>query len=337
MNRARLKAIGKLLFFLGAPLGFLAALFGGGVYCGVTHRYAITSFERDNLGLDVEVPAAPEAAAGGRFAELIRRSVPQLELPQWPSAPPPTSAPPVSVATPAPVGPTANAPVDAPTAPPAKVDAVTGALADRLALPVRVKVKVLVDDELVQAHPDWIDYVQRNVDRASAIYREQFGITLELASVGRWPIATAGLGSGQLLADLRARPRESADVLLGLTNRPLDNRIAGEAETPDTDSPFNGTRAVVYAVPKLHDPHLSTMLHEFGHIFGALDVTNPDDPAFKAGSWMSYAPIDPARAPWIDADNRARVLARKDKPFGPDAAPPVAAEVEPPPTADEPM
>lgn len=338
MNPARLKAIGKLVFFLGAPLGFLLALFGSGVYCGVTHRHAITSFERDTLGLDVEVPPAP--APGGASLNDLVGSLPRPTMPELPRPASPSPSPqPGTSATP-PAAPAADPPPAAqpPAGPPTKVDAVTGTLADRLAMPVRVKVKVLVDDELVRAHPDWIDYVQRSVDRASAIYQEQFGITLELASVGRWPIATAGLGAAQLLADLQTRPRESADVLFGLTARPLDDRIAGEAETPASDSPFNGTRGVVYAVPGLHDAHLPTLLHELGHLFGALDVTDPVDPAYQAGSWMSYAPIDATRGPWIDADNRARVLVRKDKPFAPDApSTPPGAPAEPTDPVGEPM
>jgi hypothetical protein len=33
---------------------------------------------------------------------------------------------------------------------------------------------------------------------------------------------------------------------------------------------------------------------------------------------MSYAPAHDGQAPWIDADNRKRVLERKDKPFAPE-------------------
>jgi hypothetical protein len=187
-----------------------------------------------------------------------------------------------------------------------------------LALPVTVRVKVLVDDELIAAQPDWIDYVQRTVSAASQTYQKQFGITLELTSVGRWPVVGAGMDADQLLADVRARAREGNDIVLGFTNRPWDDRVAGKADTPTPDSAFNGAYGVVYATPAHHLAHLRTMLHEVGHIFGATDITDPGDPGFRAGSWMSYAPARETDAPWIDADNRRRILERKDMPFIPE-------------------
>jgi hypothetical protein len=63
-------------------------------------------------------------------------------------------------------------------------------------------------------------------------------------------------------------------------------------------------------------------LHELGHIFGAQDIKDPRDPSWKAGSWMSYAPVRPGQAPWIDAKNRERILERKDKPFAPESVAP---------------
>ena len=308
MNSARLKAVGKLLLVLGAPIGFVFALFGSGVYCGVQNRYEITSFERDVFGLDVEVPAKPEEPA--------------------PAAPTPASTEPAPTApTPEPVAPpTAVEPTPTPTPPPAvveepapKVDPLASDLAARMALPVKVRVKVLVDDDLVAQHEDWIDYVQRTVSKASHVYEEQFGIELELSGVARWPVAAKGMRVDALLDDLRGRPREGSDILLGMTARPLDEgTISGQAETPSPGSPFNGAHGIVYAVPDAREPHLRTLLHEVGHMFGALDITDASDASWQAGSWMSYAPAVDGQAPWIDAENRKRVLERKDKPFAPE-------------------
>jgi metallopeptidase family M12-like protein len=330
MNRARLLAIGKLGLLLGVPLGLVLTLFGSGVYCGVTHRAGITGFEHDVLGLDVEVaqadpqpstPPASDAANSPLGAEPASEPTTPTTTPPTTApttTPPPTTAPstPPPTTTPA----TTPAPVVVEETPTAKVDPLSGGLADRLQLPVRVRIKVLVDDELTTTHADWIDYVQRTVSRASQIYEQQFGISLELYGVGRWSVATAGLGADQLLDDLRARPRDGADVLVGMTMRPLDGSISGEAETPTAESAFNGAHGIVYAVPRTREPHLRTLLHEVSHMFGALDVTDPSDAAWVAGSWMSYAPVRDGQAPWIDADNRRRVLERKDKPFAPEEA-----------------
>jgi hypothetical protein len=324
MNRARLLAIGKLLLLLGIPTGLVLSLFGAGVHCGVTHRAAITGFERDVLGLDVEVPKAPESKAPE--AKAPESKAPEAKAPESNVVKAPEAT-----ATPEAKPPEAKPPEPAPPVTPPAVtttDPLAGDLAARLAMPVRVRIKVTVDDELIAAHPDWIDYVQRTVAAASQVYEQQFGITLELAGVTRWSVVTAGLSADQLLNELKTHGRDGSDVMVGLTARPLDGSISGEAETPSPSSAFNGAYGIVYAVPGAREPHLRTLLHEVGHMFGALDITDTGDPAWQAASWMSYAPVRDGQVPWIDAENRRRVLERKDKPFAPEpgpAATPVAA------------
>ena len=336
MNKRRVLAIAKLVILFGTPVAFVVGLFSCGVYCGVQHREGITTFERDWLGLDVEVPKAegdakpdPDGkAADGKADERPQKDAepkPDPEPPKAPTPTPKTAEPDPTDAAPAPVErepeptPELEPP---PVAPPqTRADPLEGELATKLSMPVRVSVKVLVDDEVIASRPDWIDYVQRVVASASQVYEKQFGITLELTSVGRWSVTTAGLDSEQLLGDVRARPREGNDVLLGFTNRPFDDRTAGKADTPAQDSAFNGAYGVIYAMPGHHQAHLRTLLHELGHVFGALDITDPSDAAFVAKSFMSYASARESDAPWIDAENRKRILERKDLPFVAEAEP----------------
>lgn len=320
MNRARLLAVGKLLLLVGIPIGLIGTLFGAGVHCGVSNRAAITGFERDVLGLDVDVPSAPTT-------KPTEAKPPETKPPQATptEVKPPETKPPETASKPPAATPATSPPATSPDTPLEKptvttADPLSGDLAAKLAMPVKVRIKVLVDDEMIAAHPDWIDYVQRTVGAASQIYEQQFGITLELVGVGRWSVVTAGMSAGQLLTELRTHPRDGADTMLGMTARPLDGSIAGEAETPLRESAFNGAYGIVYSVPHSREPHLRTLLHEVGHMFGALDVTDPSDPAFEAASWMSYAPVGDGHTAWIDATNRARILGRKDKPFAPESA-----------------
>jgi hypothetical protein len=344
MASSKLKTVLKLGVLLGTPVACIAALMGAGVYMGATHRHAVTSFERDYLQLDVDVPP-PESSSEPKASDPGGGTPPPApaddpgERP--PADPPPTSAqvpqPGAAQGGPAPVvlapgqGPAPGQdPAAVPVAPatpaaqpagtpPPAASPLHGELAQRLQLPVTAHLKVLVDPELIAEDAAWIDYIQRTVSRASQIYREQFGITLELVAIGRWQVATAGMDSVALIADLKARPREGADVLVGVTNRPLDAGVSGRSENPTGDSPFNGAYAVVYATPSHPEPHLRTLLHELGHIFGARDITDPRDPGWQAGSWMSYAAVRPGQSPWIDAGNRERILQRKDKPFAPES------------------
>lgn len=328
MNAKRLKAIAKLLVLFGAPLAFIAGLFSWGVHCGVQNRHAILSFEHDWLGIDVDVPPPPAPTPSSEERGKSSASEPTkagaTDGPSKPQEPKvaETKRPPQPTSTAG--APTAEDPRDPPAPTESDVpvqtvpDPLEGDLAARLALPVTVGIKALVDQELIDAHPDWIDYVQRNVSEASLVYEKQFGIEIELVSVGRWPVATAGMGADELLADLHERPREAAQILVGFTGRPLDGSTSGRAETPTEDSPFNGAYAVVYAVPGNRQQHLRTLLHEVAHLFGALDVADAQDPAYQAGSWMSYSRVRDQIAPWIDAENRRRILERKDRPFRPE-------------------
>jgi hypothetical protein len=343
MNGKRILAIGKLVLLFGTPLAVIFGLFSCGVYCGVQNRASITRFERDYLGLDVEVPGEPStppkdaaaappdatAPADAKAPSETRAST-DASTPTDAKAPSDAKAPAEPEPTPPVVVPPSTVGgVPAPLAPPtARVDPLVEPLATRLRASRVVRVKVLVDAAAVEAHPAWIDYVQRTVSRASQIYEEQFGISLELVGVGRWAVAREGMGTAALLDELREHPREGADLLLGLTSRPFDGAPI-QAEAPAPDEPWNGTHAVVYATAGHREAHLRTLLHEVAHLFGAVDVTDSTDPAHVAGSWMSYAIVPETQAPWIDAANRQRVLERKDLPFAPDgAAAPMPAEDE---------
>ncbi len=358
MNWKRIKAVGKLLLLFGTPFMVVLGLFGSGVYVGNLYRHGVTSFEKEWLGLDVDVAPMYGASedpdsdktdsenkdsdkkdsdktdsekkdsdkkdSDKKDSDKTDAADPVREV----STPDPKPAPEPAAPTPLPVEPPAP-----PVAP--QVDPLDGPLAGRLGVPVTVEVKVLVDDVLIEQHPDWIDYVQRTISEASSIYGKQFGITLELASVGRWGVPTAGMSSGELLDDVESRPREAAALVVGFTGRPLDDRTSGKAFTPPEDGPYNGSAAVVYSTRQHGNAHVRGLLHELGHLFGALDITDPSAPGYQSGSWMSYAPVAPDHAPWVDPENRARVLARKDKPFAPAGAMTAAPEAPPQPPSQE--
>ncbi len=351
MNWKRIKAVGKLGLLFGTPLLVVLGLFGTGVYVGDLYREPITSFEKEWLGLDVDVapghdapgedenedtpedePAPKGDENDASEAKDASESKAESAEPAGEVAPKPEPKPEPPAPDPSPTEltpPPAEPPPEV-AVPPMTVDPVEGPLATQLATPVAVGVKVLVDDALVQRRPDWIDYVQRTVSRASSVYQKQFGVQLELVSVGRWGVPTEGLSSLELLEDVQARPREAASLVVGFTERPLDDRTSGKAFTPEADAPFNASAAVVYANASHRDAHLRSLLHELGHLFGALDIADARHPDYQSGSWMSYAPVPESQAPWIDAANRARILERKQKPFAPASAPaPAAADPAP--------
>lgn len=363
MNRKRVIALTKLGILFGGPIALILGLFSCGVYYGHSRRVGILEFEKDWLGMDVEVPSGDDDDAkkkddeddakkkdaeddadeddAKKKAEKKAEKKKKNEDDQDDEGDEGDDEDDKPATTPVPAAPTPDTPPGLVVPPPLvddgphvdvevdpDLDSDLKALFD---MPLTVRVKVLVDQELIADRADWIDYVQRTVSEASMVYEEQFGITLELSAVGRWPVATAGMDSGQLLEDLRSRPVESADVVVGFTGRSPDDHVSGKAETPLEDSAYNGRVALVYGDYDRGSqrPHLRTMLHEVAHLFGCKDITDRSDPNWLRKSWMSYASVSTGERAWIDAKNRKRVLEAKTRPFPPQDAAPLAEEDTP--------
>lgn len=321
MTVSRLKSLGKLALLLGVPVALLLGLFGAGVHCGFEHRAAILGLERDWLGMDVEVPAEP--AKTEPISQPVSPPVqPSVQPPVQPSVQPPApgngvSQPPQPVVAP-------GAPSPIPPAQPAALGVVTEpspvAIAEAAPLPadlqaslgepVRVRIKVLVDSELVERRPDWIAYAQRHVAWASQVLERQVGVHLELRGVVAWP-GPNGRDSATLLADLQNRERDGADLLIGLSSRSFVG-TPGLAVPEEQNLGF----VVAEANPGSRAPHLRGMLHALGEAFGAAPVIGP-------GTFMGDVITQDRNPIDLDADSRRRILARKGLQFQtlPDAAP----------------
>ncbi len=325
MTSSRIKSLSKLALLLGVPVALLLGLFGAGVHCGFQHRAEILGFERDWLGMDVEVPAEPAkpvAVTPPATTPEPPRPIPSTTTP--PTAIPPTTVPsttipptipPTDVVSPGtqpePTGPAALGVVTDPS--PLAIAGPLPLSADlqpSLAEPLRVRVKVLVDTELVERRPDWIAYAQRHVAWASQVLEQQVGVHLELRGVVVWP-GPAGRDSASLLADLQNRERDGADLLIGLSSRSF---AGGPAPAIREDA--NLGFVVAEANPGSRAPHLRGMLHAIGEAFGATPVIGP-------GTFMGDVLINDRSPIDLDAESRRRILGRKGLPFQalPDAAP----------------
>ncbi len=314
MTSSRLKSLSKLALLLGVPVALLLGLFGGGVYCGHEHRAGILAFERDWLGMDVVVPGEPVKPAAPVEPVASTPATPPVvtPTPQPTPQPVPTTQPtqppqPTPQPTPAPAALIAvTDPVPLPLAEPLALPA---DLQARLAEPVRVRVKVLVDAELVDRRPDWIAYAQRHVAWASQVLERQVGVHLDLRGVVVWSVPAGDTAA--LVADLQNRERDGADLLLGLSSR----SFAG-ATMPEATAQANLGFVVAEANPTSRAPHLRGMLHAIGEAFGAAPVVGP-------GTFMGDVIAGDQAAIGLDDASRQQILARKGLPFQalPDAAP----------------
>lgn len=286
MASSRIKSLTKLALLLGAPVALLLALFGTGVHCGHANRAAILGFERDWLGMDVTVPEPTPAAT-----------------------PTPT---PVATPTPVvtPVEPVALAsvrdPIPLTVTPPAPLPA---DLQARLAEPVRVRVTVLVDPELVDRRPDWIAYTQRHIAWASQILEAQLGVHLDLRGVMVWPDPPR-TGLTALVTAVQQRPRDGADLVLGFSER----SFAG-APMLTAAADHNLGHALVQASPGSRAPHLRGLLHAVGQSLGAFAIRDAASEPWRGGSFMADVLAPDTQAITLDDASRTRLLERKALPF----------------------
>ena len=340
----RLKTIWNLTLTVGIVV-LVCTLVGWGIYLGDQHRQAILYFESDVLGMKVAGAAAVSPDPSARPAASPRAGSSRRAMPSPPSARPARAAGnpqarsdtgEIATALPQPVAPALAA---APTARRLPAEERSTASIDRDAIraaapsavpeamaadpmvsmnvPITIRVKVLVDERFAKANAEWISPVQRTMSAAANVYRDNFGIDLSLVGVVKWGDALAGQTADTVYEALRGSPREGADVLLGFLSDQLDAYGYLKSMIP-ADSPFNGAYGLVGTMPGSDPPHLRGVLRSLGHLLGAQAVIDPKSEAYRLGSWMSDRPVIAGQAPWIDLDNRSRILQRKGRPYLPE-------------------
>jgi hypothetical protein len=331
---SKLKIAAKLGFLLGGPVAMLTVIFGSGVHCGIQNQHGVLTFERDVLEMDVVVPDKDEDGEkdgekkdgekkdgepkdddegkradpkptedGGEKAAGDDGGTPSNKVDKEAQPPPPTPVedpPPPTVV---------NTGTEFPVAVPQPLD--DEGLASRVGTLRTVRVKVLVDRDLIAERSDWIVYASRLVNAASGSYKNLFGIELRLTGVVEWEAATTAMDRSSMVADLGSRPREGADLLIGLTARGTD----ADASAAVASGGANLGAGVVFADSRAKAPHLRGLLRELGHVFGAAPIVDAQSDAYQRGSFMTKAPVPAGATPWVDATSRRTILERKDHPF----------------------
>lgn len=284
MSATRLKSLGKLVVLIGLPVAFVVGLFGAGVYVGHGHRTAILSFERDWLGLDVTVPGEPakprsETAKPEPKPEPTPTTTPEPPKPE-PPKPEPTTKPepkPVETPTPKPVEapPTTAAALPVAVAEPAPLPP---ELQARLAEPLKIRVKVVVDNEVFDRRSDWIDYAERHVRWASQVLLRELGVELELRGVVAWP--TTWSSGQEAFVVLGAVDTDGADLVIGLGGRTIRTPVQAG---PTTDKRQASSAIAFSSDPTSPAPHLRSLLRAVTQAMGSDPIAADADPiAFSA-------------------------------------------------------
>lgn len=192
--------------------------------------------------------------------------------------------------------------------------ALSGANQAWLALPVTVRVKVLVDDGFVAARSDWLTEVQRTLARASAALRLAVRVELELQGVMRFAEPLDGMTPAAVRESLRGHSLEGSDVLLALLAQP----DIGETCGGTLDALHNGRFGVLGA--DATGAYIAPTLRCVSQLLGAQPVEDQESVAYRLGSWMrAESPATAGKVPWLDPDNRLRIVQRKALPFDQEA------------------
>ncbi len=356
MNSTRLKALAKLGLLLGIPLTIVLGLFSYGVKVGVDNRVGILSFERDWLGIDVEVPgdespdskageSGPDASPEGKVpakADPAKAPTKAADPAKAPTkAADPTTTPGADTKTPVEPTPkpdpeTTPAPHVGPARSPftlARLAAVPAEVEPALREKRIVRVKVLVDRAIILGGGDWISDVQNSVRWSSEVLDAQVGVQLELVGVVAWQANTLDMSGAQLQQDLESHARDGADVVVGFTNRSL--RLAPKDASPVIPSDALRTVSVAYSESGSSAPRVHGLLLAIGEVFGARPILSTSDPEALAGSWMSVDALRAGRALYLDPANRLRIIGNKKLEFNKAAG--AAPAVSPMPTAPSPI
>jgi hypothetical protein len=311
MSAARLKSLGKLVVLIGLPVSFVVGLFGAGVYVGHGHQAAILGFERDWLGLDVTVPGEPSKPTSETTKPEVVKPEPKPEPEPGPPVTTPEPKPEVKpetrpepvVETPKPETPKPETPTwEPPRGPdPIPVSVVDPAplapeLQAKLAEPLKIRVKVVVDEEVAGRRSDWIDYVERHVRWASQVLQRQLGVELELRGIVAWPTTWP---SGQVaFGELASVGSDGADLVIGLGGRNVRTPVQAAA----TNAKHHASTAIAFGSdPTSPAPHLRGLLRAVTHAMGG-------DPISADNSPIAFT----------DEDRRI-ILERKHLPFTPEA------------------
>lgn len=299
MSVARLKSLVRLFLLIGLPIALVLGLFGAGVYCGQGHRETILAAERwVGFGGEVAEDPKPEPKPDPK-----PDPTPTTEPKPDPKPEPKPEPKPDPKPEPTPEVRPAETEIPVPVTPPEPL--ATPELQYRLSELLKVRVKLVVDAELLDRRPDWIDYAQRHVAWASPLLERQLGVQLDLRGVVAWPRAWS---NGQdALAALNQVSREDVDLVLALGGRSV--ATPKQIDVGPALGFSHAPAAFAFANPGSRAPHLRSLLRAVTQAMGGDPVGDP-----QVGDDTPIA---------FSASDRRIILDRKHLPFAraPEAPP----------------
>jgi hypothetical protein len=169
---------------------------------------------------------------------------------------------------------------------------------------VRLFVRAAADGDYRDAHPDWRSRVPDLLAAAGRRFTDEFGIRLNFLGVEAWDRKDRASDYTTILARAeKSIDRKGAQILVVLI---------GRDPNPDDAGRWVDVGVAHYLGHALVLGDESKLVHELGHLFGAVDYA-PGDPGYDDETIYSYR--NAARTDRIDPANRSRILRNKHRLF----------------------
>jgi hypothetical protein len=163
--------------------------------------------------------------------------------------------------------------------------------------PVELFARVLADQDYRKSRADWKNHLTELLDRINARLGREFDVRLRLLGIDAWDRPERLIGYSDILVYAEKNvDRRSTQILILMTGKDDDT-----APPPDQWMDVGAAHYLGNCIIVGHD---SQLLHELGHLFGAIDYP-PGDPQYDLETIYSYQYTDKTDA--IDPDNAARI------------------------------
>jgi len=166
--------------------------------------------------------------------------------------------------------------------------------------PITYTLRVVVDQQYRQKYPDWKTHVPALIDRVNKRFSDEFDINFIPLDISPYDIPDNMTDFDDILTyGVKNIDRRRADILVILSGKEFDIEQGAH---------WVNIGVAHYLGNSILVSDDSQLLHEMGHLFGAIDYP-PGDPNFDVESIYSYKYTKKTRI--IDSMNYDRIMQHK--------------------------
>jgi len=144
------------------------------------------------------------------------------------------------------------------------------------ALPLTIRIKILVDDEEPAVQKTWEGRLRKRVEAASDILERSCRVKLKVTAVDTWQSDNNLMTFRELLRDFEKKVNpDPADLAIGFMSQRCDEQ-QGPRHLGGTRFAFHPQILIREYMPRTEPERLEVLVHELGHYFGAVHSAERD-------------------------------------------------------------